>query len=92
MLFIAILGKVMRFSYQSKEDVQADEMKTISKATLSIMNKCLMSSDPDVRDHANTVAIQLIGQGVSLYDHAFHDKTKELPKRIADELDMEKKK
>lgn len=91
-LFIAILGKVMRMSYQNKENEVHDEMKAISQATLSIMNKCLMSNDPEVREHANTIAIQLMGQGVSLYDHAFHDREKAMVIAVAGELDLEKKK
>ena len=92
LLFFAILGKVMRMSYQNENEQTKQEMKVISNATLSLINKALMSDDTKLREHAMNLSTNLIGMGVSLYDAAFHDSDGELARKIADELDMEKKK
>jgi len=91
LLFIAILSKVMRMSYQNTEDTTKTEMKTIANACLSLMNKCLSSDSNDLREYALSLSAAVIGQGVSLYDAAFYNKEKDIAEKVASELSIEKK-
>lgn len=91
LLFIAILSKIMRMSYQNTEDATKTEMKTIANATLSLMNRCLSSDDVNLREYALSLSTALIGQGVSLYDAAFYNKEKAIAEKVVAELSIEKK-
>ena len=82
-LFLAALSKILRAAYGNETDEIKAEMTVISKATLSLMNKALISNDTTMRDYALSMGAALVTQGVSIYDYAFKGNTCETDAKVS---------
>lgn len=91
-LFLAALSKILKAAFQTEADNLKNEMSIISKSALSMMNKCLVSQDTEIRTYAMAMGNALIGQGVDIYLHAFDSGTDEKVNAVISEMESEKKK
>ena len=94
-LVLAAVSKILKSAFQKEGDEIRSEMTIVSKATLSLMNKALISNDPEVREYAIGMGVALVGQGVSLYDSAFKGNVKTTDaavSKVIDEMQSEAKK
>ncbi len=76
-LFLAVLSKILKSAFKNENDEIRGELAAISKATLSLMNKAMLSTDIHVREYAIYISNALISQGVTLFDKVFFDVDKE---------------
>ena len=70
-LFLAAVSRILKSAFKSENDEMRQEMTIISKATLSLLNKVLVSEDKELRSYGLMLSTGLISQGVSLYDSLF---------------------